>query len=105
MQLNKYVVIKIKGRQYMVSPQDEFLVDRISEDKIIADILLFKDGDKVKIGKPNLEEVKIKLEKVEDVKGNKIKVLKYKAKSRYRKRIGFTPLFSKLRLESISSVK
>lgn len=100
--MSKYAVIKIQGHQYLVSEKDEILVDCIKE-KPICDVLLFGDGEKVKIGKPILKDVIVKIKKVEDVKGDKIKVFKYKSKSRYRKQRGFRPEYSKIIIEKISS--
>jgi len=37
------------------------------------------------------------------VKGKKLSVFKYKAKSRYRKKIGFRPIYSRYLVEKISS--
>lgn len=100
----KYAVIRIKGHQYKVFEGDEILVDKISDIKIIEhEILLFVDGDKVKVGKPTLSDVKVKIKVLTEVeKGKKIDVLKFKAKSRYRKHIGFRPKYTRLLIEKIS---
>jgi len=99
--MTKYAIIKIQGHQYKVSEKDEILVDRISE-KIDPKVLLFVDGDKVKVGKPELKDVSVKIKKLEDVKGDKLTVFKYKAKSRYRKVRGFRPQLTKILIEKIS---
>ena len=99
----KYAVIEIKGSQYRVAPGDEILVDKLGTKKPNAPVLLLVDSDKVKIGKPYLKDVKLKLEVMKDeVKGKKISVMKYKAKSRYRRKIGFRPKFSRIKITSIS---
>jgi large subunit ribosomal protein L21 len=55
----------------------------------------------VEVGKPVLEKAKVVLEVLDQVKGEKVEVLKYKAKSRYRRRYGFRPLFTKVRVKEI----
>ena len=100
----KYAVIKIQGHQHKVSEGEELLVDKISDiKKIDPEVLLFVDGANVKVGKPILSDVRVKVKVLTEVeKGKKIDVLKYKAKSRYRKHIGFRPKFTRLLIEKIS---
>lgn len=98
--MTKYAVVKIGGRQYKVSEGEEIIVDKVVD--LNPEILLVVDGDKVKIGKPKVPGAKIMLKKLEDLKGDKIDVLKYKAKSRYRKHIGFRPQLTKLIIEKIT---
>ncbi|HJX01985.1 MAG TPA: 50S ribosomal protein L21 [Candidatus Humimicrobiaceae bacterium] len=100
----KYAVIKFFNRQYKISEKETLLVDKLGSVNVKPDVLLFVDDEKVEVGKPHLEKVKVDLKVIEDsVKGDKIHVFKYKAKSRYRKSIGFRPLYSKLSVEKISS--
>lgn len=100
--MNNYAVIKINKEQYKVSEGDEILVPgTLSEKPEIDFILRVKDG-KVVIGKPNIEKLSLKFKVIgENVKGEKINVLKYKAKSRYRKRIGFRSVSTKILIEKI----
>jgi large subunit ribosomal protein L21 len=47
--------------------------------------LLVIDGDNIKVGKPRVENATVKAKIVEaDVKGDKVKILKYKAKKRQK---------------------
>jgi len=98
----KRAVIRIKNRQYEVSEGEEILVDRNLDSKVEPEVLLvFDDDNKVEVGKPVLEKAKVVLEVLDQVKGEKVEVLKYKAKSRYRRRYGFRPLFTKVRVKEI----
>ncbi len=99
----KYAVIKIQGHQYQVSEKDEILVDYLGETKPEADVLLISDEGKVKIGKPLVKDAKVTLKVVEEiVAGEKIYVQKFKAKSRYRRKTGFRPKYTKLLVQTIS---
>ena len=99
----KYAVIKIKGTQYKVSEGDEILVDKLGSEKIETEVLLVVNGDKVKVGKPQVVDAKIKLKVLEkEIKGKKLTVQKFKAKSRYRRKYGFRPQYSKLLVEKIT---
>ena len=99
----KYAVIKIQGHQYKVSEKDEILVDFLGDTTPEAEILMVSEEGKVKLGKPTLKDAKVSLKVVEgEVKGEKIYSAKYKAKSRWRRRIGFRPKYTKLLVQTIS---
>lgn len=99
---SKYAIIEIKGRQYRVSEGEELIIDRTNSKDLKVNMLLYRDGAKVKIGKPYLTGINLKFKILGEEKGEKINVFKYKAKSRYRKKIGFRPIFTKLLIEKIS---
>lgn len=98
----KYAVIKLAGRQYKVSEGEEILVDRLTDTKVEPEVLLIVEDSKVKIGKPKVAGAKVKVKVVGEEKGEKILVTKYKAKSRYRRRMGFRPQYTRLLIQKIS---
>ena len=100
----KCAVIRLGGKQYRVIEKGEVLVDKITDPKKIdPEVLLFADDGKVKVGKPVLKDVKIKIKILAEMeKGEKIEVYKFKAKSRYRKHTGFRPQYTRLLIEKIS---
>ena len=101
--MTRYAVIKIKGVQYKISEKDEILVNFLDDDKPDPKVLLVVDDGKVLIGKPEVKGAKVDLKILENkLKGKKITVSKYKAKSRYRRKIGFRPLYTRLLVEKIS---
>ena len=101
--MSKYAVIRIKGHQYKIQEGQELLVNKIRRDDPGVEVLLFADGEKVRLGKPSLAGVSIDFKVVDqEVKGDKVTVLKYKAKSRYRKKKGFRPRFSRISIRKIT---
>lgn len=98
----KYAVVKIAGHQYKVSEGDEVLVDRLVDPKVEPEVLLVVNDDKVSVGKPKVAGAKVNVKILGEEKGEKIDVRKYKAKSRYRKHIGFRPQYTRLLIKSIS---
>ena len=100
----KYAIIRIGGKQYKVEEGKEILIDKLDDPKKIEpEVLLFADSGKVKIGKPVLKDIKLKLKVVTEVeKGEKIDVYKFKAKSRYKKHTGFRPQYTRFLVEKIS---
>jgi len=99
----KYAVVKIKGQQHRVSEGDEILVDKLGTDKPEIKVFLVVDEKNVKIGTPEVKDAKIKIKILEEEeKGKKLYVQTFKAKSRYRRKIGFRPLYSRLLIEKIT---
>ncbi|RLC32939.1 50S ribosomal protein L21 [Candidatus Woesebacteria bacterium] len=99
----KYAIVKIKGQQHKVSEGDEILVDKLGTDKPDVKVLLVVNEKNVKIGKPEVKGVKVKIKILEaEEKGKKLYVQTFKAKSRYRRKIGFRPIYSRLLIEKIS---
>ena len=99
----KYAVIKISGHQYKVSEGEELLVDKIKDPKTAPEVLLISDGEKLSLGKPLVTGAKVTFKILGEEKGEKIDVIKYRAKSRYRKHTGFRPSYSKIEILKITS--
>lgn len=90
--MSKYAVIQLQGKQFQVQEGDEFLVDQLGKEAgekfEVTDVLLVVNDQDRKIGQPLVEKAKVSCELVSNQKGEKIRVAKYKSKSRYRKVIG-----------------
>jgi large subunit ribosomal protein L21 len=99
----KYAVISFGNKQHKVSAGDEIFIPGTFKGKTIEfdQVLLFVDDKKVLIGKPTVKDAKVKAEVQESKKGKKIKIVKYKAKSRYRKTKGFRPILTKVKITSL----
>lgn len=87
--MSKYAIIQLQGKQFRVQEGDEFVVDRLEQaagsSLEVSDVLLLVNGDKRQIGQPIVAGAKVSLEVVKEQRGEKIRVAKYKSKSRYRK--------------------
>ncbi len=90
-------IVKIGSSQYLVSEGQELLGDRPAVDMVLAVI----DDKKTSVGTPEVKGAKVDLKVLGEVKGQKLRVSKYKAKSRYRKTIGFRPRFVKVLVQNI----
>ena len=97
-------VVIIGGSQHIVTENETLLVDLLPEGtkELDLDALLTIDGDKSTVGTPLVKGVKVKAEVVEDlVKGDKIRVIRYKAKKRVHKEMGHRQKYSKIKITSI----
>ena len=102
--MTKKAVIRVGGKQYIVSEKETLLVDLLPEGtkELTLDALLVIDGDKVTVGTPTVEKVKVKAKVVEPlVKGEKLRVIRYKSKKRVHKEIGHRQKYSKIEISSI----
>lgn len=101
----KYAVIQTGGKQYRVSEGDILEVEQLPEEKdqkvTFSDVLLYTNEGNAKIGTPHVAGMSVAAVVVEQVQGDKIRVAKYKAKSRYRKVIGHRQQLTKVKIETI----
>lgn len=105
----KYAVITTGGKQYRVSEGDVIEIDSLNkkkDEKVVFDqVLLLVSDSAVKLGKPTVTGEKVEAVVVEELRGEKLYVAKYKAKVRYRRKIGFRAALTKVRIEKIGDKK
>jgi len=100
-----YTVVKTGGKQYLVKEKMEITVDLMDAEKgkkVELDALLkFDDeGKTFELGNPFLKN-KVAAEVVDNVLGEKIRIAKFKAKSRERKVRGFRSKLTKLKIVKV----
>jgi large subunit ribosomal protein L21 len=87
-----FAVVRAGGRQEKVSVGTIVTLDRIKADangKVQLPALLLVDGDKVTTDAAALAAVKVTAEVLNDLRGPKIIIQKYKNKTGYKRRQGF----------------
>lgn len=100
-----FAVIQLGGAQHIVKVGDTVEVNRIDGkvgDTIkIKEVLLYSDGKNISVGDPFVQYiVSAKIEK--QIKGVKLDIIKFKAKSRYRRKIGHRQLLTCIKITKIS---
>ena len=102
-----YAVIRTGGKQYRVSTGDvievEKLVGEPGDTVTFEDVLLQKADDKVVIGMPFIKELSVTGKVVDQFKHDKIRVMKYKAKVRYRRTTGHRQQLTRIKIETIEA--
>lgn len=82
-------IIQFQGKQFQVKPGDVLTLDRVAiePDKTfsIDTVLLTTDGKTVTVGQPTIEKSKVTLKVLKHLRADKIRVGKFRSKSRYRK--------------------
>ncbi len=100
-----YAIVRSGGKQYKVSEGDIINVQNLnSEDSkvVFEDVLLLSNDGDMKIGKPNIPGAKVSAKILENKKGDKIRVAKFKSKVRFRRVTGFRPHLTVIQIEKIS---
>lgn len=104
-----FAVIKASGKQYKVAPGFILEVDKIDGDKDSVlefnEVLLAGDSKSTLVGEPFVKGVKVKAKIVEQIKGDKIRVAKFKAKSRYHRTRGFRASLTRIQITDITGGK
>ncbi len=96
-------VIETSGKQFLVKEGDKILINRTNrkenEEIIFDKVLLVKNGV-LKIGKPYIEDAKVIGKILRQIK-KKILIIKFKPKTRYRKKKGYKNYFDEVLIEKI----
>ena len=100
-----YAVIETGGKQYRVQEGDVVTVEKLNVEagqKIEFDKVLVLAGEEdLKVGTPYVEGAKVTGEVVENGKGKKVIIFKYKAKKDYRKKQGHRQPYTLVEITSI----
>ncbi len=103
---DKFAVIKTGGKQYLVREGDKLRVEKLDAnegDEVVFDeVLLVAEGDNVKFGDPKVEGAKVKAKLLKNDRAKKITVVRFRAKSNYKKVKGHRQHFSEVLIGSIA---
>ncbi|MCP4571900.1 MAG: 50S ribosomal protein L21 [bacterium] len=101
-----YAVVKIKKQQYRVSPdlslQVPLLDNEVGETVKFDEVLMFADGDEVKVGAPTVEGASVDAEIVSHGRSRKIVVFKKKRRKNYRRKNGHRQQYTEIKITGIN---
>ncbi|MFN8524734.1 MAG: 50S ribosomal protein L21 [Chloroflexota bacterium] len=101
-----YAVVETGGKQYRVSAGDVIDVELLSHDpgatvELGQVLMVAPDGAPPTFGRPVVAGAKVMAEVVDQIKGDKVIVFKYKPKVRYRRKTGHRQNYTRLRVTEI----
>jgi large subunit ribosomal protein L21 len=100
-----YAIVESGGRQYRAEEGQSFSVEKlpyeVGEQIELSSVLLLADDAGVQIGQPTVPGASVKATVVDQYRGKKIFVWKYKPKTRYRRRMGHRQSYTLLRVDEI----
>ena len=100
--MSGYAIISLGGKQYRVQEGERLLVDRVKTDegKTFHPEILFTGGD----GKANLKpRVQVTAKVIGHVKGEKIRIGKYRRRTGYRRHTGYRSSLSEIEITAIGA--
>ena len=101
-----YAIVRAGGRQEKVAVGDVLTVDRVGAEagsSIELTPVLLVNGESVTSDADELANVTVRAEVVEDAKGPKIAVLRYKNKTGYRRRQGHRAKLTRIKVTEITA--
>ena len=101
-----YAIISAGNKQYRLSQCETIYIDKVNlEDgaAISFDALLVENEGEVKVGNPVVEGAKVEGKVVAQVKGEKIRIYKYKSKKNYHRRAGHRQPYTKVEITAINA--
>ena len=102
-----YAVFKTGGKQYRASTGDVIKVEEIEAEKgatvELDQVLMVVEGEDVKIGTPFLKGGKVTATVVDQGRRDKIKVIKFKRRTHYRRQMGHRKYFPKIEINGIEA--
>lgn len=106
--MKPFAVVRVKGKQYMVEKDDTIVVDHIAgevgSEITLDEVLLFaKSTEDVEVGTPLIKKAAVKAKIIEQGKGEKIRVSRFRAKTHYRKTRGFRSILTSLQIMSLTA--
>lgn len=100
-----YAVIQTGGKQYRVQPGDTVMIEKLDGDLgdqvEFKEILLLSGNESVKIGRPLVEGAKVTGEIVEQGRGKKLVVFKFRRRKNYRRRNGHRQDFTAVKINQV----
>jgi large subunit ribosomal protein L21 len=100
-----YAIVECGGRQYRAEEGHSFVVEKlpyeVGEQIELDKVLLISADDDVIVGQPQIADALVKATIVDQFRGRKIFVWKYRPRKRYRKRRGHRQSYTRLRIDEI----
>jgi len=101
-----YAIIETGGKQYRVEEGDSLYIEKLevsAGDTVEFDrVLAVSNENGLTVGSPVVANAKVSASVIENGKGPKVIIYKYKAKKDYRKKQGHRQPYTKIKIESIS---
>ena len=103
---NLFAIAETSGQQFWFEVDRYYDIDRLNakeKDKITLEkVLLLKDKDSIKIGKPYVKDARIELEVVSHRRDKKVLVYKMRPKKKTRRKMGHRQELTRVMVKSIS---
>ena len=101
-----YAIVRTGGHQYKVAVGDQLDVEKLpvepGEQVELNEVLMVSSDDQVTVGDPLVAGARVTATVVDQHRGDKIVVFKYKPKKRYRRKMGHRQDLTRLSISAIT---
>ncbi len=101
-----YAVLQSGSHQYKAKVGGELIIERLPSYSVgsqvaFEDVYLISSGDEILVGQPKVPDAKVVATIMEEFRGPKIRIFKFKPKERYRRHLGHRQTYMRLRVDKI----
>ena len=100
-----YAVIEAGGKQHKVELGQTLEIDLMQEESGVEHafetVMLYVDGEDVQVGQPYIENAKVIAEIVEEVKGEKVSILRFRRRKHSMRKTGHRAKHSQVEIKNI----
>ena len=103
-----YAIVKTGGKQYKVAEGDKLNIEKLDAqvgDKGELEAICIVDGDKVEVDPAKAAKFVVTAEVLEQFKGEKQIVFKFKKRKNYKRKKGHRQLLTRVEIKSIAAKK
>jgi large subunit ribosomal protein L21 len=104
-----YAIVEAGGKQHRVEIGQRLAVERIwpgaepGHEVVFDRVLMVRDEQKIRVGKPALEGVAVKATLLRHLRGDKVIIFKKKRRKGYRKTTGHRQNLAEVRIDAIEA--
>lgn len=102
-----YAVIQTGGKQYKVAKDQLVTIEKLpvneGESVVFDQVLMVAEGSDIKLGQPLVSGAKVTAEVVEQGRGKKVIVVKFRRRKHYMRRKGHRQHYTTVKITGISS--
>ncbi len=101
-----YAVLQSGSHQYKARVGGELIIERLPSYSVgsqvaFEDVYLISGEDEILVGQPTVPDAKVVATIMEEFRGPKIRIFKFKPKERYRRHLGHRQTYMRLRVDKI----
>ena len=103
-----YAIVSTGGKQYKVAKGDVIDVEKLDAqpgDKVSLDVLMLNDGKSTVADAAELADKKVVAEVLDQHKGEKVIVFKFKKRKRYHRTKGHRQMLTKIKVTSMPTTR
>ena len=99
-----YAIIATGGKQYRVSEGDTIYIEKLENEvgEVVTFPVMMLSGETIEVGNPYITGATVTGKIVRQLRGEKIRILKYKSKKNYRRKAGHRQAFTKVEITGVN---